>query len=151
MKRRGAIARAFNAIQDYVSGALSGGTRGDWDAGLFEAYQRSEHPRTVMLESPYAAKDGRSVQDHVDYARKCMLDSLRRGEAPFPSHLLYTQVLDDLEPHERSQGLDANFAWADSSDALVCYVDYGISDGMARAIDNAAKSNTPIEYRKLEQ
>ena len=41
------------------------------------------------------------------YARACVADCLRRGEAPIASHLLYTQpgVLDDDVPEERAQGI----------------------------------------------
>lgn len=54
----------------------------------------------VLLESPYAG----NVELNVTYARACMRDCLKRGEAPFASHLLYTQpgVLDDLVPNERA-------------------------------------------------
>ena len=43
--------------------------------------------RLVILESPYAG----DVAANVKYARRCVRDSLSRGEAPIASHLLYTQ------------------------------------------------------------
>lgn len=47
----------------------------------------------VVVESPFAG----DIQKNIEYARKCMADCLKRGEAPFASHLLYTQdgILDD--------------------------------------------------------
>lgn len=42
-----------------------------------------------------------------------MLDALDRGEAPYASHLLYTQMLDDTIPAERELGIKAGFAWGD--------------------------------------
>jgi hypothetical protein len=50
--------------------------------------------RLVIIESPYAGDpDG-----NLAYARAALADSLARGEAPFASHLLYPQVLDDMIP-----------------------------------------------------
>ena len=46
----------------------------------------------VVIETPYS----RDVEANTEYARACLLDSLRRGEAPIASHLLHTQVLDDM-------------------------------------------------------
>jgi hypothetical protein len=61
----------------------------------------SESPpfRLVIVESPFAG----DVAANLSYGRRCMADCLRRGEAPFASHLLYTQpgVLDDSLPEER--------------------------------------------------
>ena len=50
-------------------------------------------PRKVILESPYAG----DVETNLRNARAAMRDCLLRGEAPYASHLLYTQpgVLDD--------------------------------------------------------
>ena len=55
-------------------------------------------PRLVMLETPYAGDEQR---EKLVYARKCMADSVSRGEAPFATHLLYTQEIEGgwaLEP-----------------------------------------------------
>jgi hypothetical protein len=62
----------------------------------------------VILESPYAG----DVEANMRYARAAMRDSLMRGEAPFASHLLYTQegVLLDSVPEERTLGIEAGFA-----------------------------------------
>ena len=59
----------------------------------------------VCIESPFAG----NVEFNVEYAKLAMKDSLSRGEAPFLSHLLYTQVLDDTKPDERGWGISASF------------------------------------------
>jgi len=41
----------------------------------------------VIIESPYAG----DIEVNLKYAKLCILDSLKRGEAPLASHLLYTQ------------------------------------------------------------
>lgn len=86
------------------------------------------------------------IDRNVRYARRALLDSLERGEAPYASHLLYTQVLEDSTPEQRQHGLEAGWAWQSSADAIVVYTDFGVSDGMQAAIDMA---QIPVEYRSI--
>lgn len=102
--------------------------------------------RLVVIESPYAG----DVEANVEFAKAAMLDCLRRGEAPLASHLLYTQMLDDLKPDERKLGIDAGLAWGAKADATVVYLDRGISRGMQYGIENAKAAGRPIEYRILD-
>ena len=101
----------------------------------------------VVLESPYAG----DVNNNVRYARACMRDCLDRGEAPYASHLLYTQegVLDDAIPVEREWGIQAGFAWRQVSAKTVVYTDLGMSKGMKYGILDAEKRGIPVEYRTL--
>lgn len=101
--------------------------------------------RRVILESPYAG----DVERNVAYAKACMRDCLARGEAPFASHLLYTQVLDDTKPEERTLGLLLAAAWGPKADATVVYVDLGVSHGMKLGIYGAERDGIPVEYRTL--
>jgi hypothetical protein len=103
--------------------------------------------KLVIVESPYAG----DVEKNVRYARAALRDCLLRGEAPFASHLLYTQegVLDDNVPNERKHGIDAGLEWGDLADATVVYTDLGTSRGMKHGIERAQHVNRPIEYRTL--
>lgn len=101
--------------------------------------------RKVVIESPY--NGSRDLHEH--YAREAMKDCLARGEAPFASHLLYTQVLDDDTPADRKLGMDAGFEWAKAADAVVVYMDLGLSPGMAAGIARATAKGCLIEYRFL--
>ncbi len=103
--------------------------------------------RRVIVESPYAG----DIEKNVEYARACMRDCLMRNEAPFASHLLYTQpgVLKDEVPEERQHGIDAGLAWGGVADATVVYTDLGISRGMQYGIERAQKDGRPVEYRSL--
>jgi len=103
--------------------------------------------KRVVIESPFAGEVARNVR----YARRAMLDSLRRGEAPFASHLLYTQpgLLDDDDPDDRRLGIDAGFAWREAAELTAFYVDLGWSRGMLEAREHAASLGTPIEERRL--
>src|SRR5688500_13514676 len=101
--------------------------------------------RLVIIESPYAGE----IEANVEYARRCVRDSLSRGEAPIASHLLYTQpgILNDNDPTERQWGIDAGLAWRQVAEASVVYTDSGISSGMKYGIAAAVKTGLPIEYR----
>ena len=116
--------------------------------------------RLVLLESPYAKQDagthehpafpGSSYQ-FIVYARRCTRDSVLRGEAPFPSHLIYTQsgILDDTSAGERQLGIDAGTAWLGKAEAVVVYTDYGVSRGMQHRIEHARGMGLPIETREI--
>lgn len=103
--------------------------------------------RLVCVESPYAG----DVAANLAYARDCLSDCLRRGEAPIASHLLYTQpgVLDDDVPAERALGIAAGFAWNERADATVVYVDRGVSRGMVAGVEHAHRFGRPVELRSL--
>lgn len=101
--------------------------------------------RKVVIESPYAGE----VERNTDYARKAMKDALDRGEAPLASHLLYTQVLDDTDTHERVQGISAGLVWGHEADAIVFYMDYGMSNGMNAARRYFEANNKTIEERYI--
>lgn len=103
--------------------------------------------RLVVIESPFAG----DIERNLRYLRACMADCLRRGEAPYASHALYTQpgVLDDSDPKERLLGMEAGFAWGAKADATVAYEDLGISRGMIEGIYRAAIAGRPIEHRRL--
>lgn len=91
--------------------------------------------KLVLLESPYAGDTERNIK----YARRCLKDSLSRGEAPMASHLLYTQpgVLNDDEPSERVTGINRGHAWLTAVNAVVVYQDLGVTPGMEIGIKRA--------------
>lgn len=83
------------------------------------------------------------------YAQDCMMDSIKRGESPMASHLLYTQCLDDAVPEERKLGIEAGHKFIDVCDFMVVYIDHGISEGMKQGIAKAKKLGKRIEYRRI--
>lgn len=104
--------------------------------------------RLVILESPYAG----DVTGNIAYARVAMRDAIKRGDAPFASHLLYTQlgILDDGDPEERQIGIDAGLLWGKHAVATVAYIGLGISSGMAHGIARAWDEGRPVEWRILD-
>src|SRR6185437_4418161 len=107
--------------------------------------QRSNRMRLVILESPFAG----NVERNLAYARAAMLDCLQRGEAPYASHLLYPQVLDDTQPAERRTGIEAGLAWGTMADATVVYTDLGLSPGMELGIERARLQGRRVDLRTL--
>ena len=105
--------------------------------------------RRVVLESPYAG----DVAGNIAYARRCVRDCLMRNEAPLAAHLLYTQdgIFRDDIPAERAIGIAAGHAWISAAEALVVYIDRGITPGMKAAIELALKQDVELECRSLPQ
>ena len=104
--------------------------------------------KPVILESPFAG----DFEKNIRYARDCMHDCLtNHNEAPYASHLLYTQdgILDDENPAERMLGMEAGFVWHDRADYTVVYVDLGISKGMVHGIELAKEKGQDVIFRAL--
>ena len=103
----------------------------------------------VIIESPFKGRTPEEEIKNIEYARKVMRDSLYRGEAPFASHLLYPQMLDDADEDERRMGIEAGLRIGRLADRTVVYTDRGISPGMEYGIKRAEYEGRPVEYRSL--
>lgn len=103
--------------------------------------------RLVILESPYRG----NVLANEQYARRAMKDSIVRGEAPFASHLLYTQkgILDDAQRDDRELGIRLGFAWSHCADMHVFYTDLGWSKGMIDALAFCKRTHMDFEFRAV--
>lgn len=99
----------------------------------------------VVIESPLSG----NKEKNKAYARRCMLDSLERGEAPYASHLLFDQpgLLDDDKPEDRKVGMEAGFKWGECADLVAVYIDLGISGGMREGIKRARARGQIVQYR----
>lgn len=107
--------------------------------------ERKNEMKLVVIESPLAGDFNRNIK----YARLCALDCLQKGEAPYASHLFFTQMLDDEMIEERELGIKAGFLWANAAAKRVVYDDFGMSVGMERGIAHGKSIGQEIEYRKL--
>ena len=101
----------------------------------------------VEIESPFAG----DVEMNIKYARACVVDCLKRGEAPYASHLFFTQegILDDTVQEERKLGMEAGKVWSMMAEKSVVYTDRGMSSGMRWGVEEAQKAGRPVEYRHL--
>lgn len=105
--------------------------------------------KRVIIESPFRGENAYQQERNRRYALLCMKDSIVLGEAPFLSHLLYTQVLDDRIKEERDLGISAGLIWGELADLTVVYTDNGISEGMKLGIEHATLHERPVEYRTI--
>lgn len=103
--------------------------------------------KLVIVESPFAGE----ITKNILYARKCVRDSLERGEAPIASHLLYPQpgILREEVPEERAWGIAAGLAWREVAQLSCFYLDRGWSSGMNAALETCRRENRPFELRAL--
>jgi hypothetical protein len=100
----------------------------------------------VIIESPFAG----DVEANRLYLRRCLADSLQRGEAPFASHGLYPGALDDNNPEERELGITAGYEFWRVADKIVFYTDLGVSPGMSRAWERAmTQEKMTVETRRI--
>ena len=112
----------------------------------------------VIIESPYAGRSRWRLLAFFQrignrrFARRCVRDSLMRGEAPLASHLLYTQrgILRDEVMEERKQGIAAGLTWLRHAKLSAVYVDRGISSGMRYGIAAAEGLGVLVRYRALD-
>lgn len=102
--------------------------------------------KRVIVESPF--KGDRDL--HCRYACALMRFCFARREAPFLSHLLYPQCLDDDHPAERLLGIEAGLCWGECAAKTVVGIDLGLSDGMRLGILRARDEGREVEYVSLQ-
>jgi hypothetical protein len=110
--------------------------------------------KRVIVESPFKGATPEEQEKNIQYARACAHDCIvNHHEAPFLSHLLYTQpgILNDAFAEERMLGIEAGLAWGEVAEATIVYYDLDISPGMSYGIKNAILAGRPIEFRKLRK
>jgi hypothetical protein len=108
-----------------------------------------QQPKRVIIESPYRATPHYTEEQHRLYLLHCIEDSVKMGEAPFASHLLLPEILDDDDAYERAVGIRCGFAWGQHAEMIAVYQDFGLSAGMREAINYYQSIGKPIEWRKL--
>ena len=99
----------------------------------------------TIIESPYRG----DVERNKAYLDRCLLDSLKRGEAPIASHKIWPGILDDENPEQRELGIEAGLAWVLVADLMAVYTDFGINDSMENAMSRARLHKIPIELREI--
>ena len=113
------------------------------------ASESEKKMKRVLIESPFAG----DVESNIAYARRCVLDCVKRGEAPYASHLFFTQpgILDDEKAEERALGIEAGLAWGAAAERVVVYVERGISAGMRYGIARAKGRGQSVEIRAIDR
>jgi len=110
---------------------------------------KSYEPRLlVFLASPYRADDLEGYVRNLAYLHDCMQDSIKKHEAPFAPHAMYTKFLTESDK-ARAQGVGCGLNWVEAADVFVAYVDLGITEGMQLEIDEAFAHGLDVEQRRL--
>lgn len=110
--------------------------------------------KLVVIESPYAPPahvtngDERAsyLQRNAFYLRALAQWCVGMRWAPYASHKLLTQWLDDEVPEQRDLGIAAGLAWARHAELAIVGVNYGISSGMNRGIDVHVRNGVRVKY-----
>jgi hypothetical protein len=105
----------------------------------------------VVIVSPLRANSREEIEENKAYAKRCVLDCLKRGESPYASHLFFDQngILDEMKPEDRNLGMNAGLTWGMMAQKVVAYVDLGYSHGMEMDLAFYKGLKLPIEFRKL--
>lgn len=107
----------------------------------------------VVIESPLNGRDHHAIADNLSYARRAVKDCLQRGESPYASHLFFQhpELLDDLIPEQRTQGLLAGLTWAAQAEVCAVYLDRGFSNGMRDGVRQAVTLGQRVSCRFLDE
>ena len=103
----------------------------------------------VIIESPFSAPTMLELVQNIQYALLAVRHSLNQGEAPYASHLFYTQMLDDNNTVERQNGIEAGLEIGSFAQKTAVYTDFGVSNGMKYGLDAAKNINREIVERTL--
>jgi hypothetical protein len=117
----------------------------------------------VLIESPFAPVQGpeavglnkdeyaAAIAENIAYAKAAVRDCLSKGEAPYASHIFFTQegLLDDRDPEQRKLGIEAGLLWGAAAQKTVVYIDRGMSNGMRQGIARAKAEGRAVIYRSL--
>lgn len=101
--------------------------------------------KPVIIESPYKG----DIKENMEYLQRCIRQSIFLKEAPFASHRMYTEALDDNAPEERKLGIQAGFEWMILAKAVIFCIDRGMSEGMHNALDHAVALGKEIIFRRV--
>lgn len=121
--------------------------------------------RLTIIESPLSNRNGRSMDENLQYLRLALRDSWDRGELPFASHGFFPFFLNEHDPDERQEGIEAGyefwdftasgnlasqppFHW-DDAPLIVFYLDHGMSTGMTLAMERAIAQKRIYATRTL--
>lgn len=105
----------------------------------------------VVLETRYVSEDIATMIKYRKFTLACIRDCLKRGEAPYASHMLFTETnaLGEFSPDERAIGMHSGFLWGSNAVKTVVYTDLGLGLGMQQGIKSAQEVGRSVEYREL--
>lgn len=94
--------------------------------------------------SPYAPRDGETVDQHLLWARALARLAWDDGYWPVAPHLYLTQILTDADPAERAAGLTIGLALVRQAVVLYAYPVDNPSAGMMQELTLAHGLDIPV-------
>lgn len=101
--------------------------------------------KLVYICSPYAGKNMREREQHIQDARMYCMKAVEEGCVPYAAHLAVCGFLDDAIPEERQAGIALDAAMMALCDELWVFGDT-VSTGMAAEIAWFEKAGRPIRH-----
>lgn len=99
--------------------------------------------KLAYICSPYRGNAYKRIRN-IAYARHITRVALELGYTPIAIHLYLPQVLNDDIPAQRRRGLRAGKEILKTCDTIIIGARYGISEGMAAEIKEAAEKDIII-------
>ena len=103
-------------------------------------YYAYKNRRKIYVASKYAGDVEKNVKNAIGYCRRV----IEQGHMPLASHLLYPQMLDDMNPEERKMGQMFGMALLGICDEVWVFGE--ISSGMAEEIREAKTMKKTLRY-----
>ncbi len=100
--------------------------------------------RIVYVCAPYGGTIDDQIRNTTATIRRCRL-LYEQGCNPIAPQIYYPRFLDDNDPAERRDGLDAAKDWLKHCDVVYVYGDR-ITPGMCSEIEMAKKLGIPIKH-----
>ena len=100
----------------------------------------SKRSGIAVILSPYRSDDPTEFRKFREYRHNCIRHATERGYAPYASHQMMTDSYDDRIPEERRKGMQCERAFLEIADAVLVYIDEGISGGMLETLNSLPDS-----------
>jgi hypothetical protein len=101
----------------------------------------------IYVCSPLSAPTREGVLANMKLARDlCLYAMLIEDVAAYAPHAWLPEILDDGSTEERMLGMEAGQAWLEAAEGLWVFTKRGISQGMAREIEIAARRGVPVTW-----
>ena len=105
----------------------------------------------AFISSAYRGPSVFAEQDNARIAQAMSLYAMKQGYAPFASHLLYTQFLDDQNPQHRQFGISMGHEFMHMASIMYVYQPHTeISTGVRGDVLLATEHCVHIEYLTAE-
>lgn len=99
----------------------------------------------VFVASPWRAEVAAGRAANRARALAACREAVCAGHAPFASHLLFPQFLDDADPAERAAGMRAGLAFVAACEEVWVYGP--VTEGMAAEIAEARRLGIPVVFK----